>query len=196
MSLRPSRVISLLFAVLWFAASSWPIAVAQVASGSTALVVLVRDRATDGSIQAVTVRVAQGGKEKATGITGANGSITFKNLAPGSAKIASEREGYLNKPEISDVTLGSGDNSVHVTLLAEARDGEYFQLAGRRIDQEGASIAQQNREAFFKREWDRLKLLKPEYQIPAVLEIKSGREYLAKDSSFQQIIKSGRIIGF
>lgn len=182
-------------AVISVTAGLQSLLVAQVASSGTELTVVVADRALDTPMAGVRVRVSKGGVDKATGITGPKGSVTFQGLELGAVRVLSEREGYVRRPETTDTSIRVGANAVRVTLLAEARDGEYFRQAGTRIDAEGVALPRQEREAFFQREWDRAKLLKSEYQIPLVLEMKTGRDYLAKDDTFQSLMNMGKLIG-
>ena len=166
----------------------------SLAGQPTTLTVSVADRSTDLPMPGVAVRVTQSKIERGSGVTGAKGTITFQGLALGSAQVFSERNGYLDRPQTTGADLRTGSNTVRMTLLSEARDSGYFKQAGIRIEAEGVALPAEAREAFFQREWNRLKLLRPEYQLPALTEIKTGRVYISKDATFQKMVmKADRV---
>jgi hypothetical protein len=168
---------------------------AQSTAAVGELTVAVVDRALDTPMLGVRVRVNRAGADKASGITGPKGTVTFQGLELGEVRVLSEREGYVRKPESTDTTVRVGANILRVTLLAESGDGDYFRRAGLSIETEGARLPSEKREAFYQAEWDRAKLLKSESQIPFVLEMKKGREYLSKDGTYQNLVKAGKVIG-
>lgn len=160
------------------------------------LTITVFDRALDTPLPDVDIRVLQKGVEKATGVTGANGSVTFRGLAAGDARVSGALDGYIRRPETEDATVRAGANvPVRLTLLAESQKTDYFVLVGKQIESEAAKLPDAGKDAFFKREWDRVKLLRFEFQMPVFSEIKSGKVYLANDSSFQVLMKGGKIGG-
>jgi hypothetical protein len=167
---------------------------AQVGSSAVQLTVSVFDRAEDTPIPAVTVRVMQSGKMVASNPTGAKGTVTFSGLNVGATLVHSERDGYLLKPQSDDTMIRAGANTLRVTLLAEKRDQNYFRQAGQQIEKQGAALQGDQRNAFFLREWNRVKALPTEHQIPLATEIKTGRMYLANDGVFDALLKSGRVI--
>jgi hypothetical protein len=162
--------------------------------GTPSLIVTVTDRSTDDPMPGVTVRVTQPNIQKGPGVTGPKGTVTFDGLTPGPAQVSSQRDGYLDRPQTADTNVRAGSNTVRMTLISEVRDNAYFKQAGIRIEAEGAALPANAREAFFQQEWNRIKLLRPEYQVPVLTEIKTGRVYIAKDDVFQKmVLKTGPI---
>jgi hypothetical protein len=167
----------------------------QGASSGAALsvTVIVRDRSTGDPMKAVPVRVVQSGKEIRTGITGPNGSATIGDVSAGAATVSCEKAGYQRKPEEERTVIGKGSPPVQMTLLEENRDAAYFRRAGKSIEAEALTLPPAQRDAFYQREWGRVKLLRQEYQIQLAPELRAGKPFLAKDAMFTEaMLKSGR----
>ena len=156
------------------------------------LTVTVLDRAFETPLPDVDVTVTRGPVAQ-QGVTGPKGSVTFRALPAGDVRVSVALEGYIRRPEIADTTIRAGANDVGLTLLAESQDLAYFKRVGEQIERASGVLPADRREAFFKSEWDRVKLLKFEFQMPVVGEITSGRTYLANDTSFQLLVKRREI---